>query len=225
MYTLFFRTIITYILLVGAMRLMGKRQLGELELSELVITMLLSELASIPIADNTIPLTFSLIPIAVLISMEVIISYVSIKSRKVKKIIGGSPSIIINKGRICRSEMEKVRLSLDELISQLRLKDVADIGDVEYAILEENGQISVIPKVSARTVTVSDLGIAKAESGIIHTIVADGQISDFNLKLIGRGRKWLMSTLKKNKCRLEDVFIMSVDDGGSVSIIKKGDTK
>lgn len=225
MYTLFFRTIITYILLVGAMRLMGKRQLGELELSELVVTMLLSELASIPIADNTIPLTFSLIPIAVLISVEVIISYISIKSRRLKKIIGGSPSIIINKGSICRSEMEKVRLSLDELISQLRLKDIADISDVEYAILEENGQISVIPKIKARAVTAADLGITKPETGITHTVVADGQISDFNLKLVGHNRKWLMSTLKKHKCRLDEVFVLSVDDGGKVSIIKKGETK
>ena len=225
MYTLLFRTIITYILLVGAMRLMGKRQLGELELSELVITMLLSELASVPIADNTIPITFSLIPIAVLISMEVIISYVSIKSRWLKKIIGGSPSIIINKGKLCRSEMERVRLSLDELISQLRLKDIADISDVEYAILEENGQISVIPKITARTVTPADLGITKPETGIVHTIVADGEVSDFNLKLTGHSRRWLTSTLKKHKCRLDRVFILSVDDGGNVNIVKKGETE
>lgn len=225
MYTLFFRTIITYILLVSAMRFMGKRQLGELELSELVITMLLSELASIPIADNTIPLTFSLIPIGILISVEVIISYLAIKNRKVKKLIGGSPSIIINKGRLCKNEMAKDRLSLDELMSQLRLKDISDISDVEYAILEENGQISVIPKIHAKTVTLSDLNINKNEKGIIHTVIADGQISDFNLKIIGHNRKWLFNQLKKRKTRLNDVFLFSVDDAGNINLIKNGETK
>lgn len=225
MYTLFFRTIITYILLVSAMRFMGKRQLGELELSELVITMLLSELASIPIADNTIPLTFSLIPIVILISVEVIISYLAIKNRKVKKLIGGSPSIIINKGRLCKNEMAKDRLSLDELMSQLRLKDISDISDVEYAILEENGQISIIPKIHAKTVTLSDLNINKNEKGIIHTVIADGQISDFNLKIIGHNRKWLFNQLKKRKTRLNDVFLFSVDDAGNINLIKNGETK
>lgn len=225
MYTLFLRTIITYILLVGAMRLMGKRQLGELELSELVITMLLSELASIPIADNTIPLTFSIIPIIILITLEVIISFLSIKSRNLKKIIGGSPSIIIDKGRLCKKEMEKVRFGLDELMSQLRLKDISDISDVQYAILEENGQISVIPKEYARTATLSDLKISKPEKGIVHTIVADGQISDFNLRLIGRDRKWLFAKLKKEKCPLSDVFLLSVDDAGKINIVKNGETK
>ncbi len=225
MYTLFFRTIITYLLLVSAMRFMGKRQLGELELSELVITMLLSELASIPIADNTIPLTFSLIPIVILISLEVIISYLAIKNRKVKKLIGGSPSIIINKGRLCKNEMAKDRLSLDELMSQLRLKDISDISDVEYAILEENGQISVIPKIHAKTVTLSDLNINKNEKGIIHTVIADGQISDFNLHIIGHNRKWLLNQLKKRKTRLNDVFLFSVDDAGNINLIKNGETK
>ncbi len=223
MYTLLFRTIITYILLIGAMRLMGKRQLGELELSEFVITMLLSELASIPIADNTIPLTFSLLPIIVLLSLEVIVSFVAIKNRKMKKIIGGSPSIIINKGKICKSEMEKVRISLDELLAQLRIKDISDISDVEYAILEENGQISVIPKMHARNATLGDLNIKTAEKGITHTIVADGQISDFNLKIIGHNRKWLYSQLKKQKCSLRDIFLLTVDDTGKINLIKNGD--
>lgn len=223
MYTLFFRTVITYILLMGAMRLMGKRQLGELELSELVVTMLLSELASIPIADNTIPLTFSLIPITVLISLEIIISYLSLKSRNIKKVIGGSPSILINKGRICKTEMEKARLSLDELFSQLRLKDISDISDVEYAILEENGQVSVIPKMQARPATAGDLGIDEKEKGIVHTVVLDGQISQFNLSLTGHSRRWLKDQIKKRKCRLQDVFLFSVDDAGNINFIKNGD--
>ena len=225
MYTLFFKTVITYFLLIGAMRLMGKRQLGDLELSELVITMLLSELASAPIADGTIPLSFSVIPIALLISFEVLTSFLSIKSRKLKKLITGSPSIIINKGKLCKSEMEKVRLGLDELFSQLRLKDISDISDVEYAILEENGQISVIPKMHARNATLGDLNIKTQEKGIVHTLIADGEISQFNLRLVGRNEKWLKNQLKKHRCSLTDVFLLSVDDAGNVNIIKNGDVK
>lgn len=223
MYTLFFRTVITYVILIGAIRLMGKRQIGELELSEFVITMLLSELAAIPIADNTIPITFSIIPIVILVSLEGIVSFVSVKNRKFKKIVGGTPSIIINKGVISKKEMEKVRLSLDELLCQLRLKNISDISDVEYAILEENGQISVIPKMSARGVTLEDLNIRKREKGIAHTLVVDGQISDFNLHLSGHSKKWLFKQIKMRKCKLKDVFLFAVDDDENINFVENGD--
>ena len=223
MYTLFFRTIITYVILVSAMRLMGKRQIGELELTEFVITMLLSELASVPIADNTIPLTFSIVPIIILVSLEVLVSFLSIKSRRAKKIIGGNPSIIINRGKICKDEMKKVRISLDELLSQLRIKDISDINDVQYAILEENGQISVIPKTYAKNATLGDLNIDIEEKGIIHTLVADGEISDFNLRLTGHSRGWLFSEIEKQNCKLKDVFLFSIDDAENINFIKNGD--
>lgn len=223
MYTLFIRTFITYIILIGAIRLMGKRQIGELELSEFVITMLLSELAALPIADNTIPLTFSVVPIIILISLEGLVSFVSIKNRKLKKIIGGTPSILICKGVVSKKEMEKVRVSLDELLCQLRLKNISDISDVEYAILEENGQISVIPKMSARGVTLADLNINKKEKGISHTLVADGQISNFNLNLTGHSKKWLLEQIKKRKCKISDVFLFAIDDNDNINFIKKGD--
>lgn len=225
MYTIFFRTVITYLLLIGAMRLMGKRQLGDLELSELVITMLLSELAAASISDASIPIFFSLIPITLLVAFEVFISFLSIKSRKIKKIISGSPSIVISKGKLCKSEMAKVRMSLDELLSQLRLKDISDVNDVEYAILEENGQISVIPKMHARNATLGDLDVVQPEKGIVHTIVADGQISQFNLRLTGHDETWLHRFLKKRGCKLSEVFLLSVDDAGNINLIKNGEVK
>lgn len=223
MYTLFIRTFITYIILVAAIRLMGKRQIGELELSEFVITMLLSELAALPIADSTIPLTFSVVPIIILISLEGLVSFISIKNRNLKKIIGGSPSILICKGAVSKKEMEKVRVSLDELLCQLRLKNISDISDVEYAILEENGQISVIPKMKARGVTLADLNINKQEKGISHTLVADGQISNFNLNLTGHSKQWLLKQIKMRKCKLCDVFLFAIDDNDNINFIKKGD--
>ena len=154
-----------------------------------------------------------------------LISFFAIKSRKIKKLISGSPSIIINKGKLCKSEMARVRVGLDELLSQLRLKDISDVSDVEYAILEENGQISVIPKMSARNATLGDLNINTEEKGIVHTIVADGQISRFNLRLTGHDEKWLFDLLKKRKCVLTDVFLLSVDDSGKINLIKNGDVK
>ena len=223
MYTLLLRTIITYILLVGAMKVMGKRQLGELELSEFTITMLLSELASTPISDSSIPITFSIVPIIVLISLEMIVSFISIKSRKIKKLFGGSPSFIIKKGKLCKNEMEKVRISIDELLSQLRIKNIFDLSEVEYAILEENGQLSVVPKAYARSVTLDDLNIQSKEKGIAHTIIADGQISDFNLSLSGHNKKWLMKQLKLRNCKLKDVFLFTIDDSENIYIIKNGD--
>ncbi len=223
MYTIFIRTVITYIALIGVIRLMGKRQLGELELSEFVITMILSELASLPIADNTIPLSHSIIPIIILLSLEVIVSFVSLKCRKIKKLVGGNPSIIINKGRICKKEMAKVRIGLDELLCQLRIKNISDISDVEYAILEENGQLSVIQKMHARNATLGDLGIRNTEKGINHTLIVDGQVSDFNLNLSGKNKKWLYSQIKKRNCKLEDVFLFTVDDAGNINFVKNGE--
>lgn len=223
MYTLLIRTTITYISLVGAMKVMGKRQLGELELSEFTITMLLSELAATPISDSTIPITFSIVPIIVLISLEMIVSFISIKSRRIKKVFGGSPSFIVKKGKICKSEMEKVRISLDELLSQLRIKNIFDISEVEYAILEENGQLSVVPKMYARNVTLEDLNIHSKEKGITHTIIADGQISNFNLSLSGHNKKWLTKQLKLHSCSLKDVFLFTVDDADNINIVKIGD--
>ena len=119
--------------------------------------------------------------------------------------------------------MEKVRISLDELLGQLRSKSISDLADVEYAILEENGQISVIQKAGARNVTPDDLNLNVTEKGIVHTLIADGQISDFNLKLLGLNRNWLNTFLKKQKCKLSDVFLLTADDAGTINLIKNGE--
>ena len=225
MYTIFIRTVVTYFFLLVAVRLMGKRQLGDLELSEFVITILLSELAVLPIANKKISLLHAYVPIVILITLEALISYISIKNRNIKKLVGGAPSVLINKGVICKSEMRKLRMSLDELLCQLRLKDIFDISEVEYAILEENGQMSVIPKMSARGVTLEDMNITKKEKGIRHTLIADGQISEFSLQLTGHSHSWLKKQLKKHKCRQNEVFLFAVDDSGEIIIVKNSDVE
>ncbi|MBR5314616.1 MAG: DUF421 domain-containing protein [Clostridia bacterium] len=220
MYTLVGKTVIIYLFLLVAVRLMGKRQLGDLELSEFVVTIMLSELAVLPLANKNVSLWHAIGHILVLIFLESFVSYLSLKNRKIKKLVGGAPSILINKGRLDKKEMTRLRFGLDELMSQLRQKDIYDISDVEYAILEENGQMSVIPKMGSRSVSLDDMGIKKEEKGMVHVLIADGELSEFNLSLTGHSHRWLKTQLKKNGCKMKDVFLMTVDDCDNVKIIK-----
>lgn len=203
------------------MRVMGKRQIGEMQVSELITTILLSELAAGPISDAETPLIFAIIPIGALISIEVIISFAVTKIPFLKPIFDGKPSILIAKGKLDTAEISRVRISLEELLSQLRIAGIADIADVDYAILEQNGQLSVIEKRSKQAATNEDLGMTPRETGIAHAVVVDSEISDFDLKLIGKTREWLFGRLKKKSVKLENVVLFTVDDSGKENIIKR----
>lgn len=221
MLTIFIRIILVYALLVGTMRIMGKRQIGELQLSELVTTILLSELASQPITDSQIPFAFALIPIAVLLSIEVILSFAVTKLHFLKPIFDGKPSILISHGKIDKKEIAKVRISLEELLSSLRIEGISDISDVDYAILEQNGQLSVIPKRSASPPSSEDLKIKVNESGIAHAIIVDGIISDFDLNLINKDREWLKKRLADKKTSVDRVYLFTVNDNGKEYLVEK----
>ena len=221
MFTILIRIILIYILLIGTMRLMGKRQIGQLQLSELVTTILLSELASQPITDNQIPILFAVIPVAVLLSLEVIISYTVTKLPSLKPIFDGKPSVLIRHGELDIGEVAHVRISVEELLSQLRIKGIPDIEQVDYAILEQNGQLSVIPKRSESPPSCIDMNVKAPESGIAHAVIVDGKVSEYDLGLLGHDHKWLSSRLKHHKVALEDVFLFTVDDLGKEGIIKK----
>lgn len=222
MTNMFFRTIIVYILLLLVLRLMGKRQIGELQPSELVTTLLLSEIASQPIVDDNIPLVYGVVPVVVILSLEVIISFVVTKSQILKKVFDGTPSILIRRGVLDQKEMKKVRLSLEELIGELRLKNISDISQVEYAILEQNGQLSVISTAAASTVKVKDLHLNVSENGISHPLIIDGNVSDYNMRAIGKSEAWLQKTLEKKKIkRIKDVFLLTCDDADNVTVVRK----
>lgn len=212
MATVFIRTIIIYLVFLLTFRIMGKRQVGELQISELVITFMLSELAVNPIQDMSIPILYAIIPLIVLISFEVILSFLITKSPGVKKLLVGNPSFIIKKGRLDQRELSKLRMGLSELIGELRLKDVKDISDVDYAILEENGKLSVFQKPSAKE---NDSG------GIGHAIIIDGCINESNLKQINKTNEWLVKYLKKKGLMLKSIFLMTCDDSGTTNIIIK----
>ena len=221
MLTILMRLIIIYTILIGTMRVMGKRQIGELQVSELVTTILLSELAAQPIADPQIPLIFAIIPIGALISIEVVISFAVTKIPFLKPIFDGKPSILISKGKLNTAEILRVRISLEELLSQLRIAGVADIGEVNYAILEQNGQLSVITKKHASPPSADDLKVKVSESGIAHALIVDSEVSDFNLKQIGRSRGWLEKRLSHYKIKLSDVMLFTVDDSGKENLIRR----
>ena len=221
MITILIRTLIIYTCLMVTMRFMGKRQLGELEVSELITTLLLSEIASLPITNQDLPLSHALLPILTLMALEVVLSGLTLKLPFLKKLLSIRPAILIHHGKIDRDAMRNIRISADELISQLRLKEVTDPADVEYAILEPNGQISVILSADARPATTKELGLKISEHGIMHLLVADGQINSKNLRMAGKDEAWLERYLKKERISLHDIFLLLADDQGKVQLHKK----
>ncbi len=218
MLTIFIRTIIIYALLVATMRIMGKRQLGELELSDLVTTFLLSEIASTPITNTEIPIMKAIIPIATLASLEILFSFIMLKIPTLKKILTSRPSTVISRGKIDKREMSKLRISLDELISQIRQSGIYDLCEVDYAILEENGKMSIIPKKRNRPPDADALGIECDDSGVMHILISDGQINSRNLKFIGRNEAWLNKIISAHKLKAKEIFCMTCDDSFNIFI-------
>lgn len=210
MATVLIRTAIIYVLFTFAIRLMGKRQVGEMQLSELITTFMLSELAINPIQDISIPIAYSIIPLIFLFTMEVITSFLVTKLPFFKKAFMGTPSIIIRAGVLDQKELARLRISISELLSELRLKDVSKIEDVDYAILEQNGKLSVFLKDNK-----------KASTGIAHALIQDGSINHSDLNESGKSIYWLEESLKQRKLRVEDVFLMTLDDTNNINIIKK----
>ena len=221
MLTILTRTVIIYILLTITIRIMGKRQLGELDVGELVITILLSEIAAYPITNTETPLLHTLVPIAVLAALEILSSMLILRVPFCKSLLSSKPSVLISRGVINRSAMKRARISIEELVAQIRQNGIYDLCEVDYAILEENGKMSVIPKNSKRQPDKSDLGIECADSGIMHIVISDGQINSHSLKLIGKDRAWLDTKLQKMKIAARDVFCMTVDDAGGIFIQMK----
>lgn len=221
MITVFMRTLLIYLILIISMRLMGKRQIGELQISELVTTFMLSELATVPLSNKQIPVAYALVPIFLLLSLEVITSFLLMKSSFLKKLFIGRPSIIIRHGEIDQAELGRMRITVHELLSELRQKDIGDVGEVEYAILEDNGKLSVFQKAKNSPLTPEMAGLDVTENGIAHPIIADGEISLKNLSLAGQNEQWLWAQLKKQKLKAEEIFLLTLNDNGEVFVVKK----
>lgn len=219
--TVLLRTTIIYIILISAMRLTGKRQIGELQITELIITFMISELATVPIQDLSIPIAYSLFPIVLLLCYEVIVSFLITKSKVLKKIFAGNPTILIKKGKLDQKELAKSRIGINEFLGELRLKDISDISQVDYAVLEQNGQLSVFLKSENQPVTLTDLKIEQVNQGISHAIIVDGEINESNLKCSQKNLKWLNKYLDTHKLNKDDIFLFTVNDTNDINIIMK----
>ena len=183
--------------------------------------MMLSEIATAPITNPNTPIHHALIPIGLLIGIEILMSYILLKSHKLKRLFYGSPTIIINRGKLMQKEMRKNRIEVDELMSELRQKGYSDISDINYAILEENGKLSVFPFVERAPITPEDMSLTPSERGIAHVCVIDGKIIYHNLTLAGWSESRLNKEIKQKKMTVDDVFLLTVDDGENITIIKK----
>lgn len=215
------RTIVLYFTLIVSMRLMGKRQIGEVQISEFIVTIMLSEIAATPILDQNIPLSNAICAMLLLLSIELLVSYLLLKSGKLKRLICGTPSIIIGNGKLDQREMKKNRIDIEELFSELRQKGYSSIAEINYAILEENGQLSVFPYTKKAPATAEALSLSPAENGVDHLCVADGKILDDNLKTAGWTNERLERELISRRLPLSDIFILTIDDRGNIYIVKK----
>ena len=212
----FFRSIVLYIIVLIVMRLMGKREIGQLQPFELAISIMIADLASIPMTDTGIPIFNGIIPILGLLIMHLLISIINLKSSKAREIICGRPSILIYRGKINEKNLKKERFTINELEERLRGSNVVNLGDVEYAILETSGQVTVIQKPDKRNTIPKDFNIMPEYEGIPYDLIIDGKVMYDNLKTIGKNYNWLKKEIEKFNMKPDEVLIATIDGRGQI---------
>ena len=217
----FVRSIILYIIVLVVMRLMGKREIGQLQPFELAIAIMIADLASVPMSEIGIPIINGIIPILGLLVMHLIISYINLKSMKMRQLICGKPSILIYRGKIDESIMRKERFTINELQERLRANNIYDIKDVEYAILETSGQVSVIEKPNKRTTIPEDFNIMPEYEGISYDLVIDGKVMYDNLKILNKDYNWLKTEVNKFNMEPEEALLVTINGKGNFFCQKK----
>jgi len=212
----FIRVSIIYILVLIVMRMMGKREIGQMQPFELVIAIMIADLAAVPMSDTGIPITSGIVPILALLLFQLIISIINLKSITIRKIICGKPRMLIFRGKIDEQALKKEKITINELQEKLRQKSIFTIGDVEYAILETSGELSVIQKPEKRNTIPEDFNIIPDYEGIPYDLIIDGKIMYKNLKQIGRDERWLRKEVEKFKIKPEEALIVTVDGKGQI---------
>ena len=225
MLLVYLRTILLYLFLILAVRIMGKRQVGEMEPAEFVVTMLVANLAAIPMQDGGIPLFSGLIPIFTVLAVEVLLSYLSIRSIRFRKLLCGKPVILIENGKILQGNLRSTRVTMDELTELLREKDVLNIETVQYAILETNGNLSVFPYPKYSPAIAMAAGITPKQRFLPYTIIADGYLYRENLRLSGKNDTWLRRVLEEHSATVEKTWLLTVDASDKVLWLQKEGTK
>ncbi len=222
MFVVLIRTVILYLLIVAGIRLLGKHQIGQLEPSELVLALIIADLASVPMQDNGIPLLSGLIPIAVLLAVSTILSVLCTKSIKFRALLVGRPSIVIRDGVVQEGALRRTRFTIDELMEELRIQGYSDFKSVKFALLETNGQLSVLPNAADRPVTAAQMGLSPEETGMPVVIISDGRLLSHNLTGMGYEENWLEKQLAAHKVHsVKQVFLLTVDQAGNTYVVPK----
>ncbi|MDR3645180.1 MAG: DUF421 domain-containing protein [Clostridia bacterium] len=217
----FVRTVILYITVVAAVRVMGKRQIGELQPSELVVAILISELAAIPMQEPGIPLTSGIVPILTLISCEIILSAVTVMSIRARRFITGKPVVLIENGHILQHEMRRLRYTIDDLLEELRLAGYMSVDEVAWAIIETNGKVSFFPAAANKPATAGMLNLTAQDGGPPVTVISDGVILSHGLSRLGRDINWLHGCLQPMSLQPAQVFLMTADSQGKILVVPK----
>ena len=221
MLAILFRTLLIYLVLIFVMRVMGKRQIGELEITDLVTTLLISEIASIPISDHSIPVSHALIPMITVLVLEVLSSVVLVRLPRLKTLVSARPTVLIRNGELDQSALLSVRISMDELISEIRQQGYTDPCQISDAILEKNGKLTVLPKAEYATPTVRQLGLHVANEPMMHILLYNGTVNDTGLSLIGKDRAWLLQQLASKKAHAKDLFCVMANGEDRFVIFRK----
>ena len=219
------RTIILYLLIILGIRLLGKRQIGELEPSELVLSLIIADLAAVPMQDFGIPLLMGLIPILTLLCLSAILSGLTVRSIRFRALLCSRPSIVVQDGKVLSKELNKNRFTVDELMEELRMAGITDLSTVKYAVLETTGRISVLPYVQDQPVTPRTMGLKPREGGLPITIISDGRVIRRNLQARNLSQSWLDQELSSRGMKSpREVFLLTVDEGGKVYFARKEET-
>ncbi|MDO4517557.1 MAG: DUF421 domain-containing protein [Bacillota bacterium] len=222
MITAVMRTVILYLLIIVGIRLMGKRQIGQLEPSELVLSLLIADLAAVPMQDFGIPLIMGMIPILTLLCLSTILSVLTVKSIRFRALLCSRPSIVVQDGEILIREMVKNRFTVDELMEELRVAGITDLSSVKYAVLETTGRISVVPKAEDRPVTLRDMDLPAKDTGMPVIVISDGRVLSENLILRNLSMQWLREELlKRGVTDVRRVFLMTVNETGGIYFVEK----
>ncbi len=221
MLILIIRTVLLYFFVIMAVRIMGKRQLSEMQTTELVITLIIADIASIPMQNTSQPLLTGIIPILVLISAEIVISLIMMKSKKIRSIICGKPEVLINDGDLCQNTLRSLRITVEDLCVQLRQLGVYNIADVQFCIIEPNGKLSVQLKPEKRSPNCEQLSVAVQDCGIEAVVISDGELLKNSMNLCNIDSKWIKDILKQEGLKQEDIMIMTANRLKEYNIIRK----
>lgn len=221
MWNVLIRTFLLYFIVILVVRFMGKRQIGQLQPTELVVTFLLSEIASMPLENNSVPLVYSLSAVILLACLEIISSGIALKSGKYRRAVEGNAVFIIKEGKLDTDAIKKLRYSTDDIMEGLRQKDVFDISEVEYAVVETNGNLSVLLKADKIPLSLSDIGLKKEEKGVPAVVVADGKFIYSNFSLCRTSEEKIRKLLEKEKLTIDKIMLMTLDKKGNKFIIPK----